>query len=300
MASGLGGWGLTVGVACSAGGFKGAFTLGALTALEAAGVRADIYAGASSAALPAAYAAIGEAAALGGAAYWQQAWRMYQDGGSMSAAYWDGIHRFAPRLKLGLFEQAASRLLIPINEVVTDGAAERAQGPGFTRLGRELLLAIRTQDRSWADESLRLRVFDTQAGGEAEPLTPENLEEVLYATSRYLHSGWDQPAWVDGRPCIDAVYGEASPAWPLVERGAHRVLVIANEPGVVHRDLFRSEPLVSPLGGAVLEWIQPSRPLGSWGIEVMQGNEAGLLAAYKHGRVQAQAYLSHGGADAWA
>lgn len=290
---------MTVGIACTAGGYKGAFVSGALTALEAAGVRADAYAGASSSALPAAYAAIGEVAALDGAQFWQRAWRIYQRSGSMSAAYLQGIEDLAPHLRQNLFEEDASRLLIPANEITSEFAAKRAQGEGYLRLGRELLLAIRERDPSWAEESLRLHVFDTRSEGE-DTLTASNLEEVLYSTSRYLHSAWDRPAWVDGLPFIDSVYTQACPAGPLIDRGAHRVLVIANDPGPIYRDFFRSQELVSPYHGAVLEWIQPARPLTSWGIDVMQANEAGLLAVYKHGKAQAQAYLARGGADTWA
>jgi predicted acylesterase/phospholipase RssA len=290
---------VTVGVACTAGGYKGAFISGALTALEAAGVRADTYAGASSSALPAAYSAIGEVAALDGAEFWQRAWRSFQQSGSMSTAYRQGIDKLAPYLGRTLFEDDASRLLVPANEITNDLAATRAQGDGHTRLGRELLLAIRERDSSWADENLRLHVFDSQVES-GEALTPANLADVLYSTSRYLHSAWDQPGWIDGRPYIDAVYTESCPVEPLVNCGAHRVLVIANDPGPVYRDIFRSEELTSPFQGAALEWIQPARPLTSWGIDVMQANEAGLLAVYKHGRAQAQAYLARGGADAWA
>ncbi|MGA9531692.1 MAG: patatin-like phospholipase family protein [Anaerolineales bacterium] len=290
---------MTVGIACSAGGFKGAFVSGVLTALEAAGVRADAYAGASSSALPAAYSAIGEVAALDGADFWQRAWRNFERSGSMSTAYRQGIDELVPRLRQSLFDDDASRLLIPANEITNELAATRAQGDGYTRLGRELLLAIRDRDRSWADENLRLHVFDSQAEQE-DALTTANLEDVLYSTSRYLHGAWDQPAWVGGLPFIDAVYTEACPAGPLVNCGAHRVLVIANDPGPVSSDFFRSDELTSPFRGAVLEWIQPARPLTSWGIDVMQANEAGLLAVYKHGRAQAQAYLARGGADSWA
>lgn len=290
---------MTIGIACTAGGYKGAFTSGALTALEAAGVRADAYAGCSSSALPAAYAAIGEVAALDGPDYWRRAWEQYQSSGSMSTSYQQGIGELAPHLSESLFTEEAARLLIPANEITNDTAAGRAQGSNYVRLGRELLLAIREHDPSWAEQNLRLHVFDSR-GEPEDALSPANLQEVLYATSRYLHSAWDQPALVDGRPFIDAVYTEACPARPLIDRGAHRVLVIANDPGPIYRDLFRSEELISPYGGAALEWIQPARPLSSWGIDVMQANEAGLLAAYKHGRAQAQAYLARGGADNWA
>ncbi len=59
-------------IACSAGGFKGVFVHGVLSALEAGGVHADAYAAASSSVFPSICAAIGQADEVG-LRYWHNA-----------------------------------------------------------------------------------------------------------------------------------------------------------------------------------------------------------------------------------
>src|SRR5260370_38501705 len=59
-------------IACSAGGFKGVFVHGVLSSLEAAGVRANAYAAASSSVFPSICAVIGQAGEVG-LRYWRSA-----------------------------------------------------------------------------------------------------------------------------------------------------------------------------------------------------------------------------------
>ncbi len=71
-------------IACSAGGFKGVFVHGALSALEAAGVHADAYAAASSSVFPSICAAIRQADEVG-LRYWRGALQtLGQPGNGMS------------------------------------------------------------------------------------------------------------------------------------------------------------------------------------------------------------------------
>ena len=54
-------------------------------------------------------------------------------------------------------------------------------------------------DRSWADSHLQAHLFDTAAYDEQHRLTSANMDEVIYASTRMLHT-WHIPAWVAGRP----------------------------------------------------------------------------------------------------
>src|SRR4051794_25498940 len=110
-------------VACAAGGFKGVFVHGVLSALEAAGVRAAAYAAASSTVLPASYAALGQARA-GGVAYWLAGLSYRQiPGTGMSALIHASITYAAPTLVPALFGPGAARLIVATSAVTTAAGA---------------------------------------------------------------------------------------------------------------------------------------------------------------------------------
>jgi predicted acylesterase/phospholipase RssA len=78
-------------IASSAGGFKGVFVHGVLSALEAAGIRAGAYAAASASVFPSISAAIGQANEIG-LKYWRVALRaLEQPGNGMSESVLQSI-----------------------------------------------------------------------------------------------------------------------------------------------------------------------------------------------------------------
>ncbi|MFP3854465.1 MAG: hypothetical protein ACLFWD_09255 [Anaerolineales bacterium] len=283
--------GMTLGIACSAGGYRGAFSHGVLAAFEAAGLRARIYAAASSTVVPSAYAAAGGIGRLAGPEYWIKGWRIYQQTGSMSQSFKQGLAEYSHWLKRNLFRPEAARMIIPANRVVGEGAAERSQGAGFLRLGRELLLMIRHADASWADRNLELVCFDSRSSGPHRELNPTNLEAVCYASSRYLHSGWNQPAWIDGEPYIDAVYTAGIPIKPLLMEDFSDVVVIHHEPEWPYLDFFRSEILPEELDGPELHVLGPEGRLAEIEVEVMHASEEGLAKAFELGHAQGDKLL---------
>lgn len=282
---------MTLGIVCSAGGYRGAFSHGVLAAFEGAGLRAQIYAAASSTVVPAAYAAAGGVGRLAGPDYWINEWRVYQQTGSMSRSFKQGLEKYSPWLKQELFRPEAARIIIPTNRVVGEGAAERSQGVGFLRLGRELLLMIRQADPSWANQNLELVYFDSRGNESHRELNPNNLETVCYASSRYLHSGWDQPAWIDGEPYVDAVYTAGIPIRPLLKENLSEVVVIHHEPGWPHLDFFRAEPLPTGYSGTNLYVLGPEGQLAEIDVEVMRASEEGLAKAFELGYARGESWL---------
>src|SRR5712692_5333450 len=166
-------------IACSAGGFKGIFVHGVLSALEAAGVQADAYAAASSSVFPAICAAIGQADEIG-LRYWRSSLQtLKQPGNGMSEVVLRSISESGPVLFNRLFQPGAPRFFIATSAVQTAEGAAQTQGDGARRLGRRLLLLAARGDRSWVDEHLRAHVFDSGASSAnaEDRLTVDNINE---------------------------------------------------------------------------------------------------------------------------
>ncbi len=283
---------MNLGIACASGSYKGVFVQGVLDSLEEAGLRADVYAAASSSTVCAAYAAAGRVRELGGAAYWSRAWAGYAANGfDISAAVLAGIQDVLPSIRDRLFEPGASRLAIAVSEVLTAEAAEVTQGPGARRLGQQLVLATRTHDASWAAAHLAPVLFDTRSQDPRRRLIPANLAEVAYATTRMLHA-WKTPGWIDGRPFVDASYTCSCPAAPLAELGCRRVIAISPESGPVYTDFFQSAPLPRLHHGVPIHLVQPGRNLSEVGVDYLKVTEEGLAAAYAMGREAGDAFVA--------
>jgi len=138
-----------------------------------------------------------------------------------------------------------------VSEVVNEKAAELTQGEGARQLGRRLMLSIRNRDNSWARENLVGKLFDTRAESPELLLTPANLAEVLYATTRMLHA-WKDPAWIEGRPFVDASYTCVTPAIEAAHLGMDTVIAISPETGPMYRDFFQSEVIPDSWNGTTI------------------------------------------------
>ncbi|MBV6626689.1 MAG: hypothetical protein KI793_27755 [Rivularia sp. (in: Bacteria)] len=226
-------------IACASGSFKGAFTHGVLTALESAGIRADAYAGASSSVIPSAWAAIGKVAELG-VNYWLKGMEELQkpDMG-MSQVVMGGIKAFNPPLDKLLAAQTPE-YFIAANAVINPEAASQTQGEKARRLGRKLLVSAAKKDRSWVDENLQLELFSTRQNHIYSNIDENNFDEIAYATSRMLHA-WDTPAWINGKPYIDASYTCLCPAIEMIEAGYKQIIAINNQPGTFYIGFINME-----------------------------------------------------------
>lgn len=216
-------------IASSAGGFKGVFVHGVLSALEAAGIRAGAYAAASASVFPSISAAIGQANEIG-LKYWRVALRtLKQPGNGMSEAVLQTIAESGHILRNETFLPGTPRCFIATSLVKTTEGSQLAQGEGARRLGRRLLLQAARGDHSWADQHLQAYLFDTAATDAEHHLTAENIDEVIYASTRMLHA-WTIPASVAGLPFIDGCYTCACPAVEMAQYGFREVIAIATEP----------------------------------------------------------------------
>ncbi|KAB8331016.1 hypothetical protein SD80_025970 [Scytonema tolypothrichoides VB-61278] len=281
-------------IACASGSFKGAFAHGVLSALEATGIRADAYAAASSSVLPTAWAALGKATELG-VNYWLAALPLLnQPNVGMSQVVLGGITHFSPN-KLNpnkqLFEPETPEYCVATSAVITPEAKRETQGEKARRLGRRLLVAAGKKDRSWVDEHLQLTVFSTKLAGEL-CLDASNFDEVAYASSRMLH-GWDIPAWIGGKPYIDASYTCLCPAMEMVEAGYTQVIAIANEPGTLYQDMFHLEAIPESYKGISIHIIQPDVDPTEFGVNFTDATEEGLFALYRHGEEKGREFIHH-------
>ena len=205
-------------IAAESGTFKGVFVHGVLSAFEEAGVVADAYGSASSSTLPTSCAAIGKSREVG-LDYWVTAMEFQRESGdSLSQVVLRSIETYGPMLRAGLFRPGAPRLVIAASAVTNPEAATETQGNQARRLGRKLLLAARKGDRSWVEENLECRLFDSAGQHGTQLLTANNFDAVAYASTRMLHA-WEIPAWVNGQPYVDASYTCTCPAEKLAMLG---------------------------------------------------------------------------------
>ncbi|HET6443485.1 MAG TPA: hypothetical protein VFI27_02805 [candidate division Zixibacteria bacterium] len=277
-----------IAIACSVGGFKSVFLHGVLAAFEEGGFRAEAYAAASSSVLPAAFAAVGKTRELG-LKHWIDGLQIIEERGrGMSDLVLAGIEKAAPVVSNLLFKDQSPRFLIAASAVDPEGQ-EETQGKGARRLGRLLLLAAARGDRSWIDEHLILQLFDSRSTGESLLLTADNLREVAYASSRMLHA-WDIPAWIGGRPYVDAFYRCACPALEVAELGFTMVIAISNEP-VLYKDIFQSEVIQPIYDGVPIEIIGPDIDPAEMGVSYTTATADSLAEVFRHGNEKGRTYL---------
>jgi hypothetical protein len=277
-------------IACAVGGFKGVFVHGVLSAFETANLRANVYAAASSSVFPAASAAIGQANEIG-LKYWGGALHtLQQPGNGMSEAVLQSIADSIHLVRGRLFSPGVARFIIAASAVITGEGIEQAQGDGARRLGRRLLLLAARGDRSWADQHLRVHLFDSAAAAEGHRLSGDNIAAVIYASTRMLHA-WTIAAWVDGKAYIDASYTCACPAIEMAQLGYNEVVAIGTEPGALYRDMFRREPIPERWEGASIHIIRPDVDLATMGADFTDVTEEGLLAVYEYGKEKGREFL---------
>jgi hypothetical protein len=277
-------------IACASGSFKGVFAHGVLSSLELAGICANAYAAASASVLPTAWATIGKATELG-VDYWRAGVELLQQPNiGMSQVVLGGIARFSPPPET-LFAPDNPAYFIATSAVITEAAAKETQQEKAKRLGRRLLVSAAKKDRKWVDENLQLNVFSTKSIGELH-LNPHNFEQVAYASARMLHA-WDIPAYIDEKPYIDASYTCLCPAIEMVEAGYQEVIAIANEPGILYRDMFQVEAIPEIYKGMKIHIIRSDVDPKDLGVNFTDATKQGLAAVYEHGQQKGKEFIAH-------
>ncbi len=274
---------MKIAVACAAGSAKGVYVHGVLSAFQDRGVPVEAYAAASSSTIPAAFAAAGRLADLGGAAHWERGWEKFRELGDVSQFVKWGIAEVLQRLRDCLFLAGTTRFLLAASHVTTSEAADKIQGGGSKRLGLDQLRAMKAKDVSRAKANLVCHLFDTKAETNAKPLTEGNLADALYATTRMLHA-WREPGWIDGRPYIDASYTCMCPAVEIAELGYNCVIAISPEAGPFYRDLYQSSVVPAMWKDARVLFVQPPFDLKEMGVDYLSAQGDGLQRAYDLGR----------------
>lgn len=278
-------------IATPVGSFKGAFAHGVLTALEQAGIVADAYAAASSSVIPASWAAIGRAGDLG-VEYWLAGLAALQEPQqSMSKIVQRGIRVFSKQLRQQLYQPQTPTLYIATNAVINPAAAAETQSHQAIDLGKRLLLASVQKDRRWVDENLRFTLFSTHHQEPHLSITPNNFPAVAYASSRIMHA-WELPAWIDGKPYVDAAYTCLCPAMAMVTAGYEQTIAIANEPGIMYQDMFHIDRVPSRFHDRPIHIIRPDVHLKQLGVDFTKATPDGLISVYQHGRLKGAEFLS--------
>lgn len=277
----------------SSGGLKGIFVQGVLNAFEAEGFFANGYAGSSASALPALSAA-GKLCSFVGIHYWQRVVELLrQKGSDLSEVMWTVTQEWRTSTELfwhSLFQPGAPRLFIPANFVKNAQAAIQTQGEQARRLGRTLLLAVARKDRQWIEENLQLHLFDSQAEENAHRLTPENIFDVAFASTRMIH--WRTPAWVEEKPYVDASYTCACPVFELLAYGYKKFIVISTEIGSVYRSIVADQIIPESVDDVPIYVVRPEIDLKEIGVGFTECTNEGLLAGFLHGQEMGRQFLA--------
>jgi hypothetical protein len=278
-------------IATPVGSFKGAFAHGVLTALEQAGIVADAYAAASSSVIPASWAAIGQASSLG-VDYWLAGLAALQEPqANMSKVVQRGIRIFSQQLRQHLYQPHTPKLYIATNAVISPQAAAETQSHQAIALGKRLLRASVSKDRSWVDANLRFTLFSTHHVESHRSITANNFPAVAYASSRIMHA-WELPAWIDGKPYVDAAYTCLCPAMAMVSEGYQQTIAIANEPGIMYQDIFHIDRVPTLDRGSPIHIIRPDVHLKEFGVDFTKATPDGLISVYQHGRAKGAEFIS--------
>ncbi|WP_310426890.1 hypothetical protein [Chamaesiphon sp. VAR_48_metabat_135_sub] len=277
-------------IATTVGSFKGAFAHGVLTALEEAGIVADGYAAASSSVIPTSWAAIGRATDLG-VDYWLAGLSaLEQPQQNMSKIVQRGIRIFSKQLRQHLYQPQTPTLYIATNAVIDPAAAAQTQTALAQDLGKRLLRASVQKDRSWVDANLRFTLFSTHHHESQYRITPNNFPAVAYASSRIMHA-WEIPAWIDGKPYVDAAYTCLCPALAMVSAGYQETIAISNEPGTMYQDMFHIEPIPTHSCGVPIHIIRPDVHLKELGVDFTKATPDGLVRVYRHGQDKGSEFI---------
>ena len=283
---------MSLAVVGSSGGMKGIFVQGVLNAFESGGLRADGYAGASASALPVISAAAGLCNYVG-YRYWGRVQKLLeQPDQDLSQVMYTVTREWNSDdepFKRELFQDDKTRLFIPANYVKSASSAEVTQGEKSRRLGRRLLIDIGRKNRSWVDENLELHLFDTHSN--LHQLTPDNLSEVAYASTRMIH--WSVPAWIEGQPYVDASYTCAFPVAEMVEYGYSEIIAISTEIGDAYRDIFADTIIPDQINGVPIHMIRPEYDLKEVGVDFTSCTADGLITAFRHGEAQGRLFLQN-------
>lgn len=283
---------MNLAIACGSGGYRTVFIHGVLAAFEAAGLRAQAYAGTSASTLAAAAACIGEARAIG-VEYWQYGLALKQTAqNGMSDVSLTTIAEKKAFIMAGLFAAEAPRFIVPACEVITAEGAALTQSSQSRKLGRQLVLsAARRQVHDWVLANLELHLFDTLPGAK-HPLTPQNFADVAYATSRMMHA-WDIPATIEGRPYVDASYICSIPAIEMAQMGYKQVIAIAADPPpTLYADVFGGRVVPEQVGDSRIHIILPDTDPGPQGADFTEATETGLASVYAQGEQKGRDFLA--------
>ncbi|WP_119066393.1 hypothetical protein [Aggregatilinea lenta] len=289
---------MSLAIAGSSGGMKGIFVQGVLNAFERGGLVADAYAGSSASALPVVSAAA-KLCGFVGVHYWQRVLDLLdQPDSDLSWVMRQVTREWFSEEKLfsqNLFVSGAARLFIPANFVRNVKAATQTQSQDARRLGRQLLVQAARRYRKWVDDNLQLQLFDTRSENTSLRLTPDNLGDVSFASTRMIH--WKVPAWINGKAYVDASYTCACPVNEMVDYGYTHVIAIATDLGPLYRDIFTDQEVPSMVKGVPVDIIRPDMNLNDIGVEYTSCTPGGLIAAFEHGIQKGNEFLAKWSAE---
>lgn len=283
-----------VAIAGASGTFKGVFVHGVLTAFERRGFTAAAYGCASSSTLScsAAAAKLSEAVGLD---YWNGALDILNETeGNLSEVVLQSIRRYSSMFCKQLFLDDSPRLVISTSHVRTDEAAEQTQGRGARKLGKRLIINALRKDNTWVRENLESWIFDSKESDPKHRLSPDNYDEVAYATTRMLHA-WEVPAAIHGVPFVDSSYTNSCPAADLAKLGYHTVIAISPEPEPVYTNIFRLKELGEVVTNRQFHIIAPDEDPAKYGVDFTQASKSGLKTVYEQGIKKGEQFLAEFG-----
>lgn len=275
-----------IAIVSESGTFKGVFTQGVLDAFEEYKIEPYMIGCSSSSTVSGCFFTAGISRKMG-LQYWKDVVSMRINGHSMSDITFKSIEKYSHHVKSKILKESKINLAIATSFVFNKEGAKITQGKQSKRLGKKLLISSLRRDNSWTKENLRKVIFSNNTFSNFTKITDTNFEEVLYSTSRMMHE-WDVPAWIDGKPYIDASYTCSC----MVDDVAlidniDSIIVIGINPEGVYSDIFMNKKITAKdYKNVDVKFILPKYDLKEVGVDYTMASIDGIEKAYNHGYEQ--------------
>lgn len=77
----------------------------------------------------------------------------------------------------------------------------------------------------------------------------------------------------------------------MAQLGYREIVAIATEPGILYRDMFRSEPIPDVWEGVSIHIIRPDTDLATMGTDFTEVSEEGMVRVYEYGKEKGREFL---------
>ena len=271
---------MKTGIALTAGGFKGAFAHGVMSALEKEKISFSAYSGASVSSYAAITGALGEASNN-----MKKEWEL-----GLSALFENGFHE-GPTIMIDtlnervwahngkeLWNENSPELYITVSKVNLPVDKINLE------LGEELQEYAKRKDSSWAENNLQPFQFSP------ESISMTKFNDVITASCRLLYV-WGSPTIIDGEAYIDSSYTESCPITPLLNSKCDKIIAVSTNSYGFPASVFKRQD--ERMNKSNIYRIVPTIDPSSFGVGTLSGTIEDVWNLFDHGEEIGYQYANH-------